>query len=179
MRTPRAAGKLTRMLTVAVLMAVAGCAGGPSPAAWAASVCQALAPWRLQIGDLTAHTNQQMTAATTPAQAKENLVRLFGGAREASETARRHVERAGVPDVDGGAEVVRRFLASLAAARDAYGRASDAIAALDTGRATSFYDGVEAAVAVLKQDYGRSALDTTNLDSPKLRRAFDEAPECR
>ena len=69
------------------LLVVAGC-GGPSPRAWAASVCEALTPWRAEINKLTSSTQQQMTAQTTPAQAKENLVRLFAGAEQASETAR-------------------------------------------------------------------------------------------
>ena len=43
-------------------------------------MCNALAPWRTEIGTLATRTQQQMTAETTPAQAKENLVRLFGGA---------------------------------------------------------------------------------------------------
>jgi hypothetical protein len=33
-------------------------------------------------------------------------------------------------------------------------------------------------VTVLNEEYGRSALDTTNLESPELKRAFDEVPEC-
>jgi hypothetical protein len=141
-------------------------------------VCEALSPWRATIGDLTVRTQQQMTAETTPGQAKENLVRLFGGAELASEKARAQVERAGVPDVDDGAAVVERFTASLAAARDAYGRARDAIAQLDTGRATDFYDQVARVVEVLNKEYARSALDTTDLESRELKRAFDEVPEC-
>jgi len=183
MRTPRAVkdtpvvrGWLAALTAAAVLLGA--CAGGPAPGAWAASVCEALAPWRAEIGNLTARTQQQMTAETTPAQARENLVRLFGGAQQASEQARAEVERAGVPDVDGGDAVVRRFMASLAAVRDAYAKARDAIAGLDTGHAERFYDGVAEVVDVLNQEYGRSALDTTNLESRELKQAFDEVPEC-
>lgn len=177
MRTPRAVSKLLVVLT-ALVLAVAGCGGGPSPNAWAASVCQALSPWRAEIGNLTARTQQQMTAETTPAQAKENLVRLFGGAETASEQARAQVENAGVPDADGADTVVERFLASLSAVRDAYGKARDSIEKLDTGRPTAFYDQVAKVVEVLNEEYGRSALDTTNLESAELKQAFDEVPEC-
>ena len=48
-----------------------------------------------------------------------------------------------------------------------------------TGDATTFYDGVQAALATLTEEYGRSALDTTRLHSVELQRAFDEVPECR
>lgn len=177
MRTPRAVGRLLALLA-AVTLTVAGCGGGPAPDAWAASVCQALAPWRAEIGNLAARTQQQMTAETTPAQAKENLVRLFAGAEAASEQARAKVKGAGVPDADGAETVVDRFLASLTAVRDAYGRARDSIAQLDTARAKEFYDRVAKVVEVLNTEYGRSALDTTNLESRELKQAFDEVPEC-
>ncbi|MDG4795364.1 hypothetical protein [Micromonospora sp. WMMD1082] len=181
MRTCRAAaaGKLTVLLATLILLAAACGSSGPSPRAWAASVCSALTPWRAEISKLTSSTDQQMTAQTTPAQAKENLVRLFGGAEEASETARRKVEQAGVPEVEHGEEVSAGFRASLASMRDAYGRARTTIDGLGTGEATAFYDGVRAAVETLQQEYDASALDTSQLNSEELKRAFDEVPECR
>ncbi|MCI4063823.1 hypothetical protein MRQ36_14995 [Micromonospora sp. R77] len=179
MRTRRAAaaGKLTVVLATLVLV-VAGC-GGPSPRAWASSVCQALTPWRAEINKLTSSTQQQMTAQTTPAQAKENLVRLFAGAEQASETARRKVEEAGVPETDHGAEISAGFRGSLSKVRDAYGRARATIEGLDTGQAGPFYDGVRAAVDTLNKEYDASALDTGKLNSKELKQAFDEVPECR
>ncbi|MEV1328271.1 hypothetical protein AB0J20_01690 [Micromonospora costi] len=179
MRTCRATavGKLTVVLATLVL-AVTAC-GGPSPRAWAASVCGALTPWRSEISRLTSSTDQQMTAQTTPAQAKENLVRLFGGAEQASETARRKVEEAGVPETDHGEEISTGFRTSLGKMRDAYGRARDTIERLDTSEATAFYDGVRAAVDTLNKEYDASALDTSRLNSEELKRAFDEVPECR
>ncbi|WP_406038724.1 hypothetical protein OG799_26580 [Micromonospora sp. NBC_00898] len=179
MRTRRAAaaGKLTVVLATLAFV-VAGC-GGPSPRAWAASVCEALTPWRAEINKLTSSTQQQMTAQTTPAQAKENLVRLFAGAEQASETARRKVEQAGVPETDHGEEISAGFRASLSKVRDAYGRARDTIDGLDTGEAKAFYDGVRAAVETLNKEYDASALDTGKLSSTELKQAFDEVPECR
>jgi hypothetical protein len=174
MRTARA---LFALLLVGAELA--GCAHGPAPRVWAASVCQALAPWRAEVGRLTASTRQQMTAETTPAQAKENLVRLFGGAQAASETARARIADAGVPDATDGERVAHGFVDSLRAVRDAYARAGAAIEALDTARASAFYDGVSAVLATLEQEYARTALDTSNLDSPELKRAFDEVPECQ
>lgn len=151
----------------------------PQPRAWAASVCQALTPWRAEINKLTSSTQQQMTARTTPAQAKENLVRLFAGAEQASETARRKVEQAGVPETEHGEEISAGFRASLSKVRDAYGRARAAIDGLDTAQPGPFYDGVRAAVDTLNKEYAASALDTSKLNSPELKEAFDEVPECR
>ncbi|TYC00792.1 hypothetical protein FXF53_12830 [Micromonospora sp. WP24] len=180
MRTCRAtaAGKLTVVLATLVLVA-GGCGGGPSPRAWASSVCSALAPWRSEISRLTSSTDQQMTAQTTPAQAKENLVRLFDGAEKASETARRKVEEAGVPEAEHGEEISTGFRTALGQMRDAYGRAAETVGGLSTGEPTTFYDGVRAAVETLNKEYDASTLDTSRLNSEELRQAFDEVPECR
>ncbi|HEX5541056.1 MAG TPA: hypothetical protein VFX60_05770 [Micromonospora sp.] len=180
MGTPRAmiAARLTVVLAALVIF-VGGCGGGPSARAWAASVCTALTPWRAEISSLTSGTDQQMTAQTTPAQAKENLVRLLGGAEAATETARRKVVAAGVPDVEQGEAVARGFVESLGAVRDAYGRAKKRIEELTTGQAAAFYDGVESTMKTLNREYNESALDTSTLNSMDLKRAFDEAPECR
>jgi hypothetical protein len=155
------------------------CSSASGPRVWAASVCSALAPWRAEIGTLTSRTQQQMTAETTPAQAKENLTRLFGGAEAASERARAGVEKAGVPDVDGGDRVAESFQSSLGAMRDAYGRARAGIQALATSPSKSFYAQVGAVVAKLNTEYQQSSLDTSKLDSKELKQAFDEVPECR
>jgi hypothetical protein len=167
------------VLSFVVGLSAAGCSGGPAPRAWAAAVCQALGPWRTEIGTLTTRTQEQMSAATTPAQAKENLVRLFGGAESASENARAEVQRAGVPDVAGGSRVAESFTASLSAMRDAYGRARTGVDALPTSPSATFYTQVGTVVDTLNKEYARSELDTTRLDSAELKRAFAEVPECR
>lgn len=168
------------LLALVVLCAsLVGCSSTDGPRVWAASVCNALAPWRTEIGTLTTRTQQQMTAETTPAQAKENLVRLFSGAESASESARAGVERAGVPDVEQGEEIAQSFVASLSGVRDAYGRARGGIEALSTSPQATFYTQVAAVVKKLDEEYQQTELDTTNLNSQELKQAFDETPECR
>jgi hypothetical protein len=164
---------------VAFVVLLAGCADGPSARAWAASVCAALTPWQAEISNLSHSTRQQMTAQTTPAQAKENLVRLLSGAETATETARRKVLEAGVPDVERGEAVAKGFVAALAALRDAYGKARRTVEGLATTEAEVFYDGVEAAMNTLNEEYDASALDTSSLNSVELKQAFEEVPECR
>jgi hypothetical protein len=167
-------------LSVVLAFASAACgATGPAPRAWAAAVCQALSPWRTEIGTLTTRTQQLMTTKTTAPQAKENLIRLFGGAEAASETARAGVERAGVPDVDKGDLVAEGFVGSLSAMRDAYGKARDGVEALAPTPADAFYTSVGGVVDTLNQEYAASGLDTSRLDSVELKKAFDEVPECR
>jgi hypothetical protein len=175
----RAARPISLLALLTLAVTLGGCASGPGPRAWAANVCTALAPWRTEIGMLTTRTQQQMTAETTPAQAKENLTRLFEGAREASEKAREGVQKAGVPDVDQGKQIASSFMASLGATRDAYGRAKTGIQALPTAPSATFYTKVAAVVQTLDADYKKSELDTSKLNSKELKDAFDEVPECR
>lgn len=164
---------------VVVCASLVACSDTSGSRVWASAVCDALAPWRTEIGTLTSRTQEQMTAQTTPAQAKENLVRLFGGAETASENAREGVAKAGVPDVAQGEQVARSFTASLSAMRDAYGRARAGIEALDTSPQKTFYTRVAAVVDTLNKEYAASELDTSRLNSPELQRAFDEVPQCR
>jgi hypothetical protein len=161
---------------------VAGCGSGGSsgvaPATWAKSVCTALSPWRTRLTALTDETQAQLTSATTPAQAKQNLVGLLSGAETASETARQRLADARTPAVDQGAEIAARFVASLQTARDAYAHARSAIAGLDVGNAPAFYSAVASAFDKLQHEYAASALDTDKLSSAPLRKAFNEVPEC-
>jgi len=175
----RSARRTSLLLFLVLAGTLAGCSSAPGPRAWAASVCTALAPWRSEISTLAARTQQQMTAATTPAQAKENLMRLFGGAESASEKARVGVQKAGVPDVAQGKRVAQSFTASLSAMRDAYGRAKTGIEGLATAPTKTFYSQVASVVDRLNVDYKQSELDTSRLDSKELKEAFDEVPQCR
>ena len=106
-------------------------------------------------------------------------MRLFEGAKDASEKAREGVQKAGVPDVADGKRVASSFTASLGSMRDAYGRARSGIQALPTTPSATFYTKVSGVVDTLNADYSKSELDTSNLDSAELKDAFDEVPECR
>ncbi len=171
------------MLSVLLLVGgAAGCAisGGSAvkPATWAKSVCTALSPWRTQLAALTDQTQRQLTSTTTPEQAKQNLIGLLDGAAAASETARKTVADAGAPDVDHGAEIAARFVASLRTARDAYAHARGTVAGLDASDAQAFYAAVAQAFDKLQHEYAASALDTGKVSSAPLRNAFNEVPEC-
>jgi hypothetical protein len=173
----RAAVLAASLVSAASLMAA--CAGHPSAQDWAGTVCHALGPWRSSINDLNTRAAAEMAKATTPAQAQASLVELVSGAETASETARLAVVAAGVPDVDGGSAVASSFVASLAGTRDAYARAKTDLQALPTGNEDAFYDGVSTVLSRLNDEYQASAVDTTRLDSPELRQAFDGNSACR
>jgi hypothetical protein len=175
----RAVRTIFLALVLVLAPSLAACSSGHNADAWAASVCTALVPWRSEIDTLTTRTQQTMTTRTTPGQAKENLARLFDGARAASETARAGVERAGVPDVTDGKRIAAAFVGSLAGMRDAYGSAHDGIEVLATSPSSAFYTEVGKVVDRLNTEYEQSGLDTSKLDSVELRNAFESLPECQ
>ena len=162
------------------MISLVGC--GPSkvsPTQWAATVCSAVAPWRTQISSLNAQAQQQISAARSAGQVRDSLLTLLDGGVQASEAARAKVAAAGVPDVDGGAQIAARFADSLTRVREAYRHARTDLQSLPTSDASGFYDGVVAVLARLQTEYAASALDTTNLDAPALREAFDGVDQCR
>ncbi len=164
---------------VCVLAVLAACGSGVSADEWAGRVCGALAPWRTDISQLNARAQQQMSTASTPVQTRESLLGLLSGAEAASEAARTAVTAAGIPDVDGGDDVARHFVASLTGTRDAYARARADLQALPTDDATAFYNGVVAVMATLNHEYASTGVDTTHLESVELREAFDGVDQCR
>ncbi|HKT04975.1 MAG TPA: hypothetical protein VJT31_36125 [Rugosimonospora sp.] len=167
------------LVPAVVLVLAAGCGGGGvTPLRWAGSVCAALKPWRDRISGLNAQAAREMTAAKTPSETRDNLLRLFAGARQASEQARVKVVAAGVPGVDGGRTIADRFAGSVAGVRDAYGKAHDTVQGLPLTPAKKFYDAVTAAIGTLNKEYAAAGLDTTRLASAELRKDFNEAPAC-
>jgi hypothetical protein len=163
-----------------VLVAVAGCGDGAvDPKTWARDVCTALKPWSSTISELTARTQQQMASVTTAQQARTSIVGLLDSEAKASEAARKKVVKAGIPDVDHGKRVAGQFTAALASARDAYATARDSIKQLSTSNATSFYDGVSAAIDTMNKQYDAGKLDTSKVKSEDLQHAFDEVPQCQ
>ncbi|HKD96997.1 MAG TPA: hypothetical protein VKB69_05270 [Micromonosporaceae bacterium] len=162
-----------------VTLVAAGCGGPVAPRTWVTTVCQSLAPWRSTITQLNGTAQVEMTTATTPRDTQAHMLTLLGGAQRASERARAAVDAAGVPDVEGGAEIERRFVASLAAVRDAYGKAATAVGALPTDDPQSFYKGVASAMNQLATDYQRAGVDTDQLASTELQDDFAQVAACR
>ncbi len=175
---------MTGMRRAPVLLALSalvltGCGDAGVPhRTWVTGVCQALAPWRNRITTLNGQAAEQMKTAKTPAQTRDDLLRLLDGARQATEDARAKVAAAGVPDVTDGSAIAQRFVAALAAARDAYASARHGIETLPDRDETAFYAGVKTTMDTLNKDYARAGVDTGRLASADLRKDFDEVPAC-
>ena len=181
-------GVLGRLVVAACVIGagwLSGCTAQPpgpaNPTAdqWAGAVCETLGPWRARITALNAQAQTEVGKATSPAETKENLLTLLEGARSATEETRSALAAAGVPAVDGGADIATRFVESLEGARDAYGRAGSAVRDLSTTNEATFYDGLGAIFKTLNDEYARAGVDTDGLNSPVLREAFGRAPACR
>jgi hypothetical protein len=171
----RAAVPLIAVLAVTL----SACGSAIAPRTWATTVCQALSPWRAQIATLNQTAKTEMATAHTPADTRTHLLALLDGGEKASEKARAAVQAAGVPDVDGGAVIEKRFVAALAAVRDAYKKAETTVAALPTDDSDRFYDGVGTAMTTLNTDYANSGVDTSQLASAELQTDFDQVAACR
>jgi hypothetical protein len=170
---------LASLAAFGVVVALGACGTGATPPkTWTARVCGALAPWRSSISQLNSQAAAQMKDATTPVQTRDNMLRLLDGARQSTETARAKVSAAGVPDVDGGKVIADRFVSALTRVRDAYDKAHSTVAALPTGQAKPFYDGVATAVSTLDKEYSQAGLNTGALTSTELREDFEAVPEC-
>jgi hypothetical protein len=152
---------------------------GVEPKQWAKHVCGTLTPWRKEITTLAEQAQEQLKTAKTPAQAKANVVDLLSGAEQSSEKARKGVDAAGVPAVDHGDQIAKRFVASLLTARNAYGHARSSVDGLQIADAKAFYANVKTTFDTLHDEYAKTELDTDNVGSKDLQKAFDEVPECR
>lgn len=165
--------------SVLVLASLGACGSGVDSDQWAGTVCDALTPWRAKIADLNARAQQQMASATTPEQTRASLLELLAGGESASEAARAVVAAAGIPDADGGDEVASQFVTALSGTRDAYARARSDLAALPAAEPSAFYEGVAAVMKKLNAEYAQSGVDTSTLNSPDLRQAFDRVDQCQ
>jgi hypothetical protein len=172
------------LVAVALLAVLTGCGGpakassAPSAGDWAATVCTTLAPWRAAIAQLNHDAQVRLAAATTPEQTRNELLTLFTGGQDATEHARAAIVAAGAPDVPGGAEVAHRFVVSLEQVRDAYAHAATALQAIPIA-AHGYYDQVAAVMTTLTDEYNRSAVDVSTLNSPELRAAFTGQSKCQ
>jgi hypothetical protein len=175
-------------LTALAVLLASGCGddepdgkdrGDVAAATWAGEVCAALTPWRGEIDALMTRAQQRMDQAANADQAKTGLLELLGGAESASEQARAKIAAAGLPDATNGKRAAAEFTDSLRRTRDAYGKAKEAVKNLPTADQTAFYDAVSVAFGQLDKDYAAGSLDLDKVNSPELKKAFDEVPACK
>lgn len=164
-----------------VLGLLPACGGEDSvpPKTWAKSVCAAVKPWSAEIARLQEEARRKITAKADAVQTKTELITLFAGMAQATDTAAVKVREAGEPDVDDGGKIADQFVSALTTAHDSFVKGKDAVAGLPTDDAKLFYDGVVAAGNAMSQENAKASQAFSDISSPELDRAFNEVPECR
>ena len=178
---PRAtSGRAVVVLAVTGLLV--GACGGQEPVAprqWAASVCGVVKPWSGEVRRLQAEAQQKVDAKADVQQTKTQLITLFGGMAQATETALAGVRGAGVPDVEEGTVIADHFRTALSTARDSFAKGRNEVAKLPTDDPAAFYDGVATVGGQLSEENDKASRAFTRVSSPELDKAFDTVAECR
>lgn len=153
--------------------------GHVAPQSWASSVCMAVNPWSTTINDAVGKAQKAISPKAKPAVTKKQLRSLFGTGAAASESARKKVVAAGIPDVADGKKAASQFIAALSGARDAFGQAKRRVAALSTENSTDFYNRVSVIGGQLNRDAKASAAKISPSSFSDLSKDFDSAPGCQ
>jgi hypothetical protein len=169
------------VVVLAALSLLSACGGEEpvAPGAWAKSVCKAVKPWSAEIQKLQTQTRDKLAKRSDAGQAKKELVTLFGGMEQATDSALAEMKEAGVPDVSGGQRIADGFVSALTSARNSFGVGRKAVEALPTADRKAFYDGVVAAGDVIRKENENASEPFRNIGSAELDKAFGDAPECR
>ncbi|WP_406341530.1 hypothetical protein [Streptomyces sp. NBC_00648] len=161
-------------LLAAVGLAAAGCGSSAQPPPevdWAGGVCAHLA-------DSGAGLAVPTVDRTQPVRAKSQLVTFLTALSQRLGALRADLRKDGAPPVEGGAAALGTALAHLDKARTSVG---DAVATLSKTEVTdqkSLKSALDAAGSSLKTVSAyKGPADDLRAD-PKLRKAFDDNPDC-
>jgi hypothetical protein len=187
--------RITRMLRapLAALVAVAalvaaGCGGGDSasgadPEQYASDVCGAISSWQKELQTSVNTMTSKLSASSTPADVKAQLVAFMEGATESTDKMLDKVKDAGPPAVEDGEALQRDLEAGLTNAQKAFSQARDKAKSLPTGDQAAFQRGASALGTTLNAQ-GTAIGQTfnglsTKYDSDELNQAFDKEPTCK
>jgi pimeloyl-ACP methyl ester carboxylesterase len=148
---------------------------------WAGSVCQSVSDWRASISSLAEVQPGDLNAETLRGKIED--------AEDATEDLVSELRALGAPDLESGGELQEQLETTADALRSDYDSLkSEAERVLESDSATSFLQ----ALAALAPQFQRLLTGAATLieelqrlpgiaddERSELRRAFDEAPECR
>ncbi|PKV88921.1 hypothetical protein [Streptomyces sp. TLI_146] len=168
----RTVARLALLAAVGLPTAACGSSAQPPPEVdWAGGVCAHLADSGAGLAVPTVDQAQ-------PVRAKGQMVSFLTALSERLGALRADMRKDGAPPVDGGAAAFDTALAHLDRARTAVG---DAVATLSRAQVTdqkSLKSALDAAGSSLKAVSAyKGPADDLRAD-PKLRKAFDDNPEC-
>lgn len=177
-------------LLAATMLLAAGCSrdapsadggagsGRVTAEAWASSVCGATADWIDEIETLNAGLQEHLDASSLEAL-RDSTVDYFDDLLASTDRMIDRVDAAGVPDVEGGAQVAGHVRSGLATARRALRDARERAAALATDDPETFSGELRQIgeeVATSLSDVGASM---ARFRSPELDAASEDVPECQ
>jgi hypothetical protein len=177
----------TTLVAAAVLLAGCGggdeSAGGADPEQFAADVCGAISDWQQELQTSASTMQSKLSAESTPADVKTQLVAFMEGATKSTDAMLAKVKEAGPPAVEDGEALQRDLEQGLSNAQRAFAQARDRVKTLPTGDRAAFQRGASALGATLNEE-GRKIGQTFNglsekYDSEELNRAFENEPSCR
>jgi hypothetical protein len=175
------------MLLAAVL--VAGCGGGDEsasgadPEQYAADVCGAISAWQRELQTSASTMSSKLSAASTPAQVKTELVAFMEGATKSTDDMLAKVKEAGPPAVEDGEALQRDLEQGLGDAQEAFAEARDRARELPTDDRAAFQRDAQALGTTLNEQ-GTKIGQTFNglsekYDSEDLNQAFEDEPACQ
>ena len=179
---------LAGLLATAALVA-AGCGGGDGgagggadPEQYASDVCGAIASWQKELQTSVTTMSSKLTATSTPADVKTQLVAFMEEATKSTDTMLAKVKEAGPPDVENGEALQRDLEKGLTDAQTAFAQARDDAKELPTGDRAAFQREAQALSTTLNEQ-GAAIGQTfnglsTKYDSNELNEAFDKEPTC-
>jgi hypothetical protein len=178
---------LVALFAVAAL-AASGCGGGDGaagadPDQYAAAVCGAISSWQNELQSNVSTMTSKLSATSTPAEVKTQLVAFMESATESTDEMLAKVKEAGPPAVEDGEALQRDLESGLSKAQTAFSQARDRAKSLPTDDRATFQREAQALGTTLNEQgtaIGQTFTSlSTKYDSNELNAAFDKDPACR
>lgn len=109
-----------------------------SPSKWAPKFCTAIDDYQTTISETTEQMQTALQSVTDLSEARGQIVSYLGSMVAAAKTAKRGVERAGVPSSPNGAKIEAKFVDALDESADIFTDAKAQAAKISTTDAAAF-----------------------------------------
>lgn len=145
---------------------------------WAGGFCGSFADWTTGIQDLGTAAEEDLTAATTPAEARDAVVATFDGASSLTTTLIDEVEAQDPPDMDDGEGMVALFTSKFQEFADVIDDSRTRAQAVDVD-ASDFGEQVQAIYVDFENDFTSIGNSFGEIDrqypDPEFQRALTSA----
>jgi hypothetical protein len=147
-----------------------------SATAYVTSLCQAVAPFEKQVASGASALNSK--GSSTLAADKARLAGYFAELARDSSGAVGKLDRAGVPDVSGGAAFAAAIRSTFARVNTALSRSQTLAANLSTASAAAFTSGADKLASAVKSSLGQLGSGLSTKKSQALTQAAAKVSAC-